>query len=201
MQICGRLRLTCWMFRISWNLISGRSPASGLIQSPQLLCPQETLNRKCFVFFFGNLKKIWFLFFGIAWFLMEYSVVLFGFKFNVLLVFLHFLLWLKKREKKLRKGWNMSSSVSPCPVDVHPPHTIRAKTPINTDPHLRYHTNGNLIEIYQYYGTPTTVLHRLVKSTQSVKGFASFFRFLSSVEPLWTSLSLFELAIPWVISH
>ena len=36
--------------------------------------------------------------------LMEYSVVLFVFKFNVLLVFLHFLLLLKKREKKLRKG-------------------------------------------------------------------------------------------------
>ena len=201
MQICGRLRLTCWMFRISWNLISGRSPASGLIQSPQLLCPQKTLKRKCSVFFLATWRKcdsFLLVLHDLLWNIVWYCLVL-----NSMFCLFSCIFCFGWRRE--RKSWGRVEICHPRSPLVQWTSTLltqsEQKVQSTLTPHLKHHTNGNLIEIYQYYGTPTTVLHRLVKSTQSVKGFASFFRFLSSVEPLWTSLSLFELAIPWVISH
>ena len=107
----------------------------------------------------------------------------------------------RRQSKKLMRGWNVSPSVFFCPVDVHPLRTTRAKNPINTDPPSQ---TSHLLGIWSKYINiigPSSVLYRLVKSTLRVKCFARFFGFLLSVEPLWTFLTLFELAIPWVISH
>ena len=72
------------------------------------------------------------------------------------------------------------------PPSVHP----KAKTPINTDLPWILH------QIKILYGEKKKKI--LVISNDK---FATFSQFFVSVEPLWAALNLFELAIPWAISH